>query len=873
MAETKILEIKIEANEYIKVAQQIKTEISAVSKLQDDMKKSSNTLSAEYIQNSVTLKELNAQYRFAEKQIQNYNESVKQTADWTAKIDSVLSKEAKTVNELTQQNAELNKIKNNLNIKDKEHLLLIEKINNKQNENTKAIKETHNEDQKRISNIGNYEKALSTLSPRYSQMIDELEEIKSGLEALKNGLIISSGATNRATTSTGFLSGAMKILKIALISTGIGAIVVALGSLIAYLSTTQAGIDAVTTVTRPLQAIMSALLGIVQKIGNAFAMIITGDVINGFKQLGSTITNIGSDLKNAAKAGSDIDKTTKDLEKSTLAYKKAQMEVNDELDKQSLIAKDTSLSMKEREAASKRIIAINKENGAAEAALIQKEIDILAKKQSLNDTGRKGEEEMLELQIKLDDAKDKGIAAELDQMKIISGYKKEQAQKSMEQAKAVRDNNIKNANEEFNIFLANEKGKQTSLDLRLKYEENLQIEKLKLLEVEHLNGAKSEKEYYTEKLTIQNEYIENSKQLSIEKASKELELWKLQNSELLNSKNEMTNAIYSAEKAIQDELYEKRKSIIEQEITDELEKNIALENLKLEHNISITAINDEWESINKEKEIARRENEKIDYDIKLEEMMLRDATEAEILQLKYDNEKLILDQNLADKKLSQEQYNKSLKNLDDEKTANEVKNAEILHDQKSKLASNTFGNISELLGKETAAGKAAAIAQATMNTYQGVTEVWRTKSVLPEPLATAIKVISTGVVLASGLKAVKQITSTPVKFSRGGLLIGKSHKQGGVPMTVNGVGGYEAEGGEAVINRASTAMFAPLLSEINAAGGGRKFSSGGLLGATDSSLNTLDVTNLFKELRIVNIVEETEAVLSEKTRIQNRANL
>lgn len=60
---------------------------------------------------------------------------------------------------------------------------------------------------------------------------------------------------------------ASKLLKIALISTGIGAIVVALGSLIAYLTTVQKGMDQLTKVTRPLSVLFQKLLGIFQELG------------------------------------------------------------------------------------------------------------------------------------------------------------------------------------------------------------------------------------------------------------------------------------------------------------------------------------------------------------------------------------------------------------------------------------------------------------------------------------------------------------------------------------------------------------------------------------------------------------------------------
>jgi hypothetical protein len=53
---------------------------------------------------------------------------------------------------------------------------------------------------------------------------------------------------------------------------------------------------------------------------------------------------------------------------------------------------------------------------------------------------------------------------------------------------------------------------------------------------------------------------------------------------------------------------------------------------------------------------------------------------------------------------------------------------------------------------------------------------------------------------------------------------GNSHAQGGVKFAVGGRVA-ELEGGEAVINRRSTAMFGNALSAINEIGGGKSFSS------------------------------------------------
>ena len=66
------------------------------------------------------------------------------------------------------------------------------------------------------------------------------------------------------------------------------------------------------------------------------------------------------------------------------------------------------------------------------------------------------------------------------------------------------------------------------------------------------------------------------------------------------------------------------------------------------------------------------------------------------------------------------------------------------------------------------------------------------------------------------------------KFAGGGMVHGKSHAQGGEKFNVGGRVA-ELEGGEAVINKRSTAMFRNQLSEMNQAGGGVKFADGGLM--------------------------------------------
>ena len=94
---------------------------------------------------------------------------------------------------------------------------------------------------------------------------------------------------------------------------------------------------------------------------------------------------------------------------------------------------------------------------------------------------------------------------------------------------------------------------------------------------------------------------------------------------------------------------------------------------------------------------------------------------------------------------------------------------ELAEFRKARLmeTANVMGQVSELIGKDTIAGKALAISQALINTYLGASEALKQKSTLPSPFDVVAKVANVATVIATGLKTVKSIASVKVG-SRGG---------------------------------------------------------------------------------------------------------
>jgi hypothetical protein len=145
-------------------------------------------------------------------------------------------------------------------------------------------------------------------------------------------------------------------------------------------------------------------------------------------------------------------------------------------------------------------------------------------------------------------------------------------------------------------------------------------------------------------------------------------------------------------------------------------------------------------------------------------------------------------------------------------------------------------------------------------------------------------------------------TARVVAFRKGGRLIGPSHENNGIPFSINGRPGFEAEGDEILLSKGvyrnpSLRSFA---SALNVAGGGRSFAAGGPVNPFDSSskqgsaaasspggdpfaafqrleakfdVYAARVDQWASTLKVQNVVTETADVLKTVNRIQAEADV
>jgi hypothetical protein len=107
------------------------------------------------------------------------------------------------------------------------------------------------------------------------------------------------------------------------------------------------------------------------------------------------------------------------------------------------------------------------------------------------------------------------------------------------------------------------------------------------------------------------------------------------------------------------------------------------------------------------------------------------------------------------------------KKLDDD-AAKYVEEREQAKQDAYAMTADAIGVLGQVVGQETAAGKALSSAQALINTFLGITQIWANKTVIPEPFGTAAKVAATTTAAASGFLAVRNINRVQVPKGGGG---------------------------------------------------------------------------------------------------------
>jgi hypothetical protein len=199
-----------------------------------------------------------------------------------------------------------------------------------------------------------------------------IQDVQTGVEGTSGAV---SGLTNQLDKMTGgAISGfrnltggikngvtGLKSFKVALAATGIGLILVAIGTLISYFTSTKRGAEQLKVATAALGAAFDVLRDRVSKIGGALVKFFTGDFSGALEDVKGAFTGITDEIIRETKAASDLERAMNRLKDEEREFTKARAATNLEISKARLLAEDDTLTVEERIDALQRAVELEQQ--------------------------------------------------------------------------------------------------------------------------------------------------------------------------------------------------------------------------------------------------------------------------------------------------------------------------------------------------------------------------------------------------------------------------------------------------------------------------------------------------------------------------------
>lgn len=293
-----------------------------------------------------------------------------------------------------------------------------------------------------------------------------IQDVQTGVEGTSGAV---SGLTNQLDKMTGgAVSGfrnltggikngvtGLKSFKVALAATGIGAILVAIGALVSYFTSTKRGAEQLKVATAALGAAFDVLRDRVSKIGGALVKFFTGDFSGALADVKDSFTGITDEIIRETKAASDLERAMNALKDEEREFTKARAATNLEISKARLLAEDDTLTVEERIDALQRAVELEQKTVDEQLRLAEERARIAREQVALGesleeDLNRVAEAEAAVLDLQSASLRtQKRLQTELNSLRSEGIAKaKEAAQAEIDLMKATAEANTKRREED-----------------------------------------------------------------------------------------------------------------------------------------------------------------------------------------------------------------------------------------------------------------------------------------------------------------------------------------------------------------------------------------------------------------------------------------
>jgi len=226
---------------------------------------------------------------------------------------------------------------------------------------------------------------------------DSVDNLSSGLsgvaaqaDKLTGGLV--SGFRNGVKGIKNAVKG-FKSLKVAIAATGIGLLVIALGSLVSFFTKTQRGADKLSQAMKGIGAVVDVLIDRVSSFGEGLFKILSGDFSEGVDLLKASLSGIVDEMKEEGAAAVELEKAQQALEDRQIALIKVNAERRASIEELRLVAEDENKTNEERAEALRAAAKLQNEIADDEIAIAKERARIIRERVALGESTREDLEE------------------------------------------------------------------------------------------------------------------------------------------------------------------------------------------------------------------------------------------------------------------------------------------------------------------------------------------------------------------------------------------------------------------------------------------------------------------------------------------------
>lgn len=212
-------------------------------------------------------------------------------------------------------------------------------------------------------NVGDYYNQithflLGSLPPIFQGATVAVQQLSGAVGVVKGNVAEAVTQMSSATTVVGKMSGAFKVLKVAIASTGIGLLVVAIGSLYTWLQRSQEGLEFFNRAMSVIGATVDVVLDRISDLGGAVFKLLQGDWKGAWAQAKTAVQGVGEEIANDVKQADKLSQHLMSIEKREASLQARRASEKVLMEELRTIANDTNRSYEERIEAQERANAI-----------------------------------------------------------------------------------------------------------------------------------------------------------------------------------------------------------------------------------------------------------------------------------------------------------------------------------------------------------------------------------------------------------------------------------------------------------------------------------------------------------------------------------